>query len=183
MNIYDFDNTIFKGDSSYKFILYSFFRHPLKVIISLFKGLMAKLKGQDLGIIKSEIFSFVKDIANLDEYVNKFIFKNLKNIKSFYLNNQKENDLIISASFDFIIVPFCHKLGINNVIATKYSVKEGKISGVNCKGEEKVKRLKEEFPHIIVNEAYSDSFTDKPMLLLASKAYLVKGEKIIPFSK
>ena len=154
MNIYDFDNTILKGDSSYKFIVYSLVRHPIKVIPCLFKGLSLKIK---------------KD--------------NLKHVKGFYLNRQKENDIVISATFDFIIVPFCHKLGINNVIATKYDVKEGSIIGLNCKGEEKVRRLKEEFGDITISEAYSDSLSDEPMLKLASKSYLVKGENLILYQK
>ena len=183
MNIYDFDNTILKGDSSFKFIVYSLVRHPIKVIPCLFKGLKLKIKKEDLGNIKSAIFSFVKSIPSLEEYVNKFIFHNLKHVKGFYLNRQKESDIVISATFDFIIVPFCHKLGINNVIATKYDVKEGSIIGLNCKGEEKVRRLKEEFGDITISEAYSDSLSDEPMLKLASKSYLVKGENLILYQK
>ena len=66
MNIYDFDNTILKGDSSIKFIKYSLIRHPLLVIKSFLKAFKecVKLlfKKSNLGLIKSELFSFVKDI-------------------------------------------------------------------------------------------------------------------------
>ena len=44
MNIYDFDNTIFKGDSSIKFIKYSLLRHPFIVIPSMFKSLWECIK-------------------------------------------------------------------------------------------------------------------------------------------
>ncbi len=183
MNLYDFDNTIIKGDSSVKLIKYSFFRHPIMLIISSIKALKEVIKGSSLGSIKSELFSFVKKIPDLDSYINKFILKNKKHIKKFYLERQKENDVVISASFDFIIVPFCHSLGIKNVIATKYDTKKGCIIGKNCKGEEKVKRFKEVYKDAKVFEAYSDSLSDLPMFKLAKKAYLVKNEQIIPYEE
>ena len=95
MNLYDFDNTIIKGDSSVKLIKYSFFRHPIMLIISSIKALKEVIKGSSLGSIKSELFSFVKKIPDLDSYINKFILKNKKHIKKFYLERQKENDVVI----------------------------------------------------------------------------------------
>ena len=183
MNLYDFDNTIIKGDSSIKLIKYSFFRHPIMLTISSFKALKELIKGSSLGNIKSELFSFVKKIPDLDIYINKFILKNKKHIKKFYLERQKDDDVVISASFDFIIIPFCHSIGINNVIATKYDTKNGCIIGKNCKGEEKVKRFKEVYENVEVNEAYSDSLSDLPMFKLAKKAYLVKNEEIILYEE
>ena len=187
MNIYDFDNTIFKGDSSVKFIKYSLIRHPFIVTISIFKGFKEGLKyafkKSNLGLVKSELFSFVKNISNFDEYMHKYVLRHQKNIKKFYLEQKKDNDVIISASFDFIIKPFCESLGIKNVVATKYDVRKGHIIGVNCKGAEKVKRFNEQFKNVKVDKAYSDSLSDIPMFTLAKKAYLVKGEKLSLYQK
>ena len=179
MNIYDFDNTIFKGDSSVKFIKYSLVRHPFIVLISIFKCLFAIITFKDFNIIKSKLFSFVKHIKNLEDYLDMYINRNMKNIKKLYLNNQKEDDIIISATFDFIIKRFCQKLNIKYYIATRYDIEKGMIIGNNCKGEEKVKQLYLNFAHLEVNEAYSDSDSDIPMLKLAKVAYKVKRDKLI----
>lgn len=179
MNIYDFDNTIFKGDSSVKFIKYSLIRHPFIVLVSTFKSLFAIITFKDFNIIKGNMFSFVKHIKNFDNYMDKYIDKNIKNIKQFYLNNQKEDDVIISATCDFIIDRFCKKLNIKYYIATRYDIDKGIIIGSNCKGEEKVKQFYLNFAHPEVNEAYSDSDSDIPMLKLAKVAYKVKGNKLI----
>lgn len=185
MNIYDFDNTIFKGDSSVKFIKYSFFRHPLLVTISFLKALKECFKylfGQsNFGNIKSELFSFVKHLNNFAAYMDKYVLKHMANIKEFYLKQKKDDDVIISASFIFIVKPFCDKLGIKNVIATDYDVKKGIIIGNNCKGEEKVKRFNKKFKNREVANAYSDSLSDIPMFNLAKHAYIVKGEELIPY--
>ena len=187
MNIYDFDDTIFDGDSSVNFIKYSIVRHPFIVLFSVvkfFKELVKYLFGKsNKGLLKSELFSFVKYIDNLDEYMDKYVLKYQKNIKNFYLEQQKEDDVVISASFDFIVRPFCEKLGIKTIIATKYDTKNGCIIGNNCKGKEKIVRFKKVFKNPKVECAYSDSLSDIPMFEIAKKAYLVKKDQLIPFEK
>ena len=187
MNIYDFDDTIFAGDSSVRFIKYSLKKHPFKVLWGIIKGLKEcfkyLFKKSDIGLIKSEIFSFVKKIDNLDEYMEDYVIKHQKYIKKFYLEQKKDNDVVISASFLFIVKPFCDKLGIKTIIATLYDTKTGKIVGKNCKGQEKIVRFKEIFKKYDVNEAYSDSLSDIPMFEIAKKPYLVKDEELIPYQK
>ena len=56
--------------------------------------------------------------------------------------------------------------------------KNGIIIGKNNKGEEKIKRFREILPNVLVQSAYSDSLSDKPMFDIAKNAYLVKKEKI-----
>ncbi len=186
MNLYDFDNTILKGDSSHKFIRYSLVRHPFIVLWSLIKTLKECIKylfkKSNFGLIKSELFSFVKYIKNFDEYMDKYVLKNIKYVKKFYLDQKKDSDVIISASFEFIIKKYCEYLNIKNVIGTKFDVKKGCIIGNNCKGEEKVRRFYAEYgdKHEILN-AYSDSLSDIPMLKLAKNAYIVKDEELIKY--
>jgi len=187
MNIYDFDDTIFDGDSSVEFIKYSIIRHPfmltwcfIKTIKECVKYLFRK---SNIGLIKSELFSFVKHINNLDEYINDYVLKHQKNIKKFYLEQKKDDDVVISASFDFIVRPFCEKLGIKTIIATKYDTNKGCIIGNNCKGKEKIIRFKEVIKNPKVNEAYSDSLSDIPMFEIAKKAYLVKDDQLTMYEK
>lgn len=187
MNIYDFDDTIFAGDSSVKFIGYSLTKHPFLVLWSFVKGVKEGIKylfkKSNFGLIKSEIFSFVKDIKNLDEYMNDYVLKHQKYIKNFYLEQKKDDDVVISASFDFIVRPFCESLGIKHIICTNFDTNKGKIVGKNCKGKEKIVRFKKEFKNPKVQEAYSDSLSDVPMFEIAKKAYVVKGDQLIPYEK
>lgn len=187
MNIYDFDDTIFSGDSSVRFIKYSFFKHPFLVLWCIIKGLKESIKylfkKSNIGLIKSELFSFVKHIDNLDEYMEDYVIEHQKYIKKFYLEQQKEDDVVISASFEFIVKPFCDKLGIKTVIGTKYDTKKGCIVGKNCKGKEKIVRFNKVFKDYHVNEAYSDSLSDIPMFEIADKAFLVKDNELIPYEK
>ena len=186
MNIYDFDDTIYSGDTFRDLLKYSLVRHPFITINSLFRGLVLINKYKK-GLIsfervKETLLSFMFKIKNKEEYINKFINSKLHKIKKWYKDYQKDDDIIISASYELWIKPFCNKIGIKNVIATKTD-KEGNIIGKNCKSEEKVRRLYEEYPNIIVNNAYSDSSADIPMLEIAKQAYIVEGDRLIKYEK
>jgi phosphoserine phosphatase len=52
---------------------------------------------------------------------------------------------------------------------------------LNCHGEEKVRRYREAFGDAPIDEFYSDSYSDTPLAKLAAKAYLVKGDKRLPW--
>ena len=184
MNIYDFDNTIYDGDTGIDIILYSLVRHPFKIIKSCFKSipLFIKYKKRKIKfeLFKESMFSFLFKINNLDNYLNIFVEKHLKKIKPWYYKNQKEDDIVISASYEIWIKKFCNKINIKNVIATKTD-KNGKILGNNCKNKEKINRLLLQFPNIDVKDAFSDSMDDLPMFKIAKNSYLVKKDKLIKY--
>ena len=186
MNIYDFDNTIYNGDTNKDILLYSFKKHPLKVIKALNKTKKLE-RDYKRGLItfervKEAMLSFLFEIDDLNGYIEKFVSSHMKNIKPWYLSRKTDYDIVISASYELWIIPFCKKLGIKYVLATKTD-KDGHISGKNCKGEEKVKRLASTIPNAQIITSYSDSESDLPILNIAKTAYVVEGNKLIPYVK
>lgn len=67
------------------------------------------------------------------------------------------------------------------MIASDVDKHTGKFNGLNCYGREKVKRLNKKYKNVEVMEAYSDSISDTPILEIADKPYIVKGNKITDF--
>lgn len=126
---------------------------------------------------KEFFFSFLKGIKNIDEEVKKFWEKSEKKIKEWYLIQKNKNDVIISASPEWLLKPITEKLEIN-LIATKIDKETGKFDSLNCYGKEKVKRFKEIFPNEEIENFYSDHYSDTPMFLISKNAWIVKGEKI-----
>lgn len=186
MNIYDFDDTIYDGDTTFEMIGYSLLRHPFKVLRSFFTSIKYyigyKRNKNSYEMFKEVLFSFLFKIDNQEKYIDNFIETRKHKIKKWYLDNKKENDLVISGSYELWIIPFCNKIGIKYAMGTKTD-KNGKIIDKNCKHEEKVRRINKEYKNITINEAYSDSLTDIPMLELAKKPFIVKGNKLIPYVK
>lgn len=187
MNIYDFDDTIYKGDSGVDFVKYSFKKKPFLMICHLFKviGVLLKyiFKAIEFKELKEYVFSYVKKINNLDDFINEYVKTHTKNIKGWYIKQKKDNDLIVSASLDFYLLPLCKELNIKNVICTKYDIKNGKMIGKNCHDLEKVNRINKEYGKIKVENGYSDSKSDLPILELAKKAYMVKDNKVTLLKK
>lgn len=186
MNIYDFDNTIYNGDTNKDILLYSFKKHPFKVIKALNKTKKLE-RDYKRGLItfervKEAMLSFLFEIEDLNGYIEKFVDSHMKNIKPWYLSRKTDYDIVISASYELWIIPFCKKLGIKYVLATKTD-KDGHIIGKNCKGEEKVKRLASTIPNAQIITSYSDSESDLPILNIAKTAYVVEGNKLIPYVK
>ena len=183
-NLYDFDKTIYNGDSSIDFFRYSLIK-KWSIIKYIPKDIIAIMEYKSKKISKKEMkeifFSFLKEIDDIDTHIESFWHKYKRKLKKWYLLQKHNHDIIITASPDFLIEPIGQYLKVKDVIATKVNKKTGKFTSNNCYGEEKVKRLNEKYAKIKVNKAYSDSLSDMPMLKLAENRFLVKKNKIIKY--
>ena len=179
INIYDFDDTIYDGDSSVDFFKYCL-KINKKVLFTipsiLFAFILYMLKIKEKEYFKSKFFSFVKYFENIESVVDDFWKYNDCKVKDFYKKQYKDTDIIISASPEFLLKPVSKKYKFE-LIASKVSTKTGEFEK-NCYGEEKVERLKE-FGYNTCNKFYSDSLSDLPLKNIAKEAYIVKGDIII----
>lgn len=181
MNIYDFDKTIYNGDSTVDFYLFCLKRH--KKILGLVPSLLSAFikfyvfKRGSKTDFKQTMYKFLT-CCDIDKDLSDFWNEHRSKIKGFYLRQKKEDDVIISASPYFLLEPICKELGIKYLLASIVDRKTGKYTGLNCHGEEKVRRFYEEFGKVTPDEFYSDSHSDDPMAKISKKAFIVKGEKI-----
>ncbi len=183
MNVYDFDNTIYDGESVVDFFLFyckrdkSLIKKIPAVFYALFKYKQGKVTIEDAlnkyGDIVGDFYRKNPDIKGdmvtfWDEHMNK--------IKSFYKEVQTDDDLIISGSPEFSLDIICKRLGIKRYIGSVIE-NDGTISRL-CIREEKVKAFFEKYPHTEIENFYTDSVNDIPLIEISKNAYLVKGNKI-----
>lgn len=184
MNVYDFDKTIYDGDSTIDFYLYCLSRRP-GLAIYIFKqlwGIFLYAIGRiDTTELKEHFFGFLAGVSDLDGWVESFWNFRESKIKAWYLQQTQPDDVVISASPSFLLTPICRRLGIAPPIATELDRTSCKILGVNCKGEEKVRSFFERYPGAVIHRVYSDSLTDAPLAALAEEAYFVQGNRITPW--
>ena len=175
MNVYDFDKTIYNGDSTVDFFLYAVKRNPL-VLRYLPKQALGfvlyKTKRINKTKLKEYFFSFLSAI-NTDEMLEAFWNRNQDKIFPWYLEQQMHDDIIISASPKFLLQPICRRLGIRHLIASEVDPKNGLFTGDNCYGQEKIQRLVSEYNVTHIDNFYSDSLSDLPLAKIADKAFLV----------
>jgi HAD superfamily phosphoserine phosphatase-like hydrolase len=180
-NVYDFDKTIYNGDSSIDFYLFCLKKKPhiIKFLpLFIFYLINYKLHKVTKEQLKEKFFIFLNCFNNIDELVLEFWNSKENKIKKFYLDRKNDNDIIISASPEFLLKPICNKLNIKNLIASNVNKNNGKYKGKNCYGIEKVKRLKSKFKKLTINEVYSDSYSDIDLLKLGKKSYIVINDEI-----
>ena len=181
MNVYDFDGTVYAGDSTVDFYFFCLRKQPgiLRVGGKQIKGFfLYKLKKIDKTQFKESFFSFLPLIKKKENMVKDFWILNEKKIRTWYWENKKKSDIIISASPEFLLFPVTEKLDIQDVIATKVDINTGKIDGKNCRGKEKVVRFQEKYKLEEIDNFYSDSDADLPLATIAKRAYKVKGMQV-----
>ncbi len=185
MNVFDFDGTIYDGDSTKDFFFYCLKNYKQirgHIFPVIWYGIGFGLRIVKKKIFKQKLLSFVSKIDDIDNAVISFWKQNDKKIKKFYLEMKQSSDVIISASPEFLLRPICNQLGVS-MLATRVDNKTGLFDGENCHGQEKVRRFYEVYPDGEIDEFYSDLYCDTPLARLSKKAYIVKGERLTPWKK
>ena len=139
---------------------------------------MNKLSIDDLYTKASKLTKVItNNKADIDEYVNMFWQKNKKKLKQNMLDKIRKEDIIITASPDILIKGIASKLKTKNIISSILNVDTGKFEFI-CFRENKVTIFKEKYPNAIIDEFYTDSLADLPLMKLAKNAYLVSKDKM-----
>ena len=177
-DLYDFDGTIYDGDSGIDFIKYSIKNHKgtLKCLFaSIWTVILFILKLRTKEEMKNKLFAFVKDIDNIEEFVDGFWKEHEHKLKDFWTSKKDhKKDIIISASCRFWLQPIADKYKVHDLFATDIDMKTGKIIGNNCHGKEKVRLFYDKYPKAKIMKMYTDSVNDLPLIEEAKEGILVK---------
>ena len=198
--VYDFDKTIYGGESGTNFFTYYLKKYPLKAILFgltyLKEVLLYLVKITDLKRLKERFFIFLESHSNeeIENIVDGFWKEYGKKMYSWtqeeLRENKKEADMVIvtSATPLFLLERLIPEMGYDMVFGTEFKG-DGKekfaaeIKGENNKGMEKVRKLdkwaKENNIEYEIIKFYSDSLADKPLYDIAEKKYWIKkGKKL-----
>ena len=193
LSVYDFDKTIYNGETLNDFYRFYLIKKPWKiytVIFQLWYFLLYVLKIINLEKLKENFLRFLngENTGELKKLIREFWEKKESKInlwvKDEILKNKKETEILvaISASPTFLIIDRLRLMGFDVVIGTNFLFESTKfhshITSKNCKNYEKVKRLDKwaednNIQYDIVN-FYSDSIADKPLFDLAENKYWIK---------
>lgn len=197
--IFDVDYTITRKETLielYKYVISKDIKNIRFLPRAIYSGIMYKIGIYDEKKVKE---SFLKFIDKIDEKDLSILVKNyyrdvLENIlyqdaisMMRKLKGQGYKIYLISASPEFYLNELYSIKEVDVIIGTRFSMEDGKflrkMDGANCKGEEKVKRLKEFLNNENIEVDYknsymfSDSLSDKPLLDLVGNAYLINYKK------
>lgn len=68
-------------------------------------------------IFKGRFYRFFRHVPDVEGEVSRFWKENLSRVYSWYLERWREDDLIVSASPNFLILPASKLLGIATILA------------------------------------------------------------------
>ena len=185
MNVFDFDNTIYDGESTLDLFFFYIVRKPwlVKHLFTILKAFARYEKG-DVSlseIIERYVPMVEKDALRVFDFENDpkvFWDKHEKKIKPIYNELRSDDDLIITASPDFNIEEICRRLGIKRHLTSRIDRETGKILFVNIR-ENKIKAYEEAYGDIPIENFYTDSpENDKWLIEKANHAFVVKKNTV-----
>ncbi|MBU3136015.1 HAD-IB family hydrolase [Clostridium gasigenes] len=197
--IFDVDYTITRKETLMELFKYVISKDKKMIKFlprAIFSGTMYGVGIYDERKVKEKFLKFIdkieeKHLVDLvksfyEDRLSKILYKDALDMMK-KLKREGYKIFLISASPEFYLTELYAIKEVYLIIGTKFLFEEGKFArkmdGFNCKGEEKVKRLMEviEKENIDVDfensYMFSDSLSDKPLLDLVGKPYLINYKK------
>lgn len=185
---FDFDGTLTWRDSFISFLLYA------KSALGVGMSFVAQpslatdyLKTKDRGMLKSRLLYKLLGPISQDELellANAFVTaKGMRLFRPDALKAWEDHDrpdrqrVIVTASPQLLVAPFGKLIGADRVIGTRLGFGlderlQPDLDGPNCRGAEKMCRLREVFGESLdLEAAYGDTAGDREMLAAAKKGY------------
>ena len=190
--IFDLDGTLTKRDTYIPFLLFILKHRPIRIFyvsILPFFIVFFYFKIIDNNKLKQLFLSAFLKRAKVEKVLvlaSQFVDQLLKTGMSSiglqllrYHQDQGDNVLMATASFDIYVRILAKHLNVDEVVCTEAEVVGGRFTGkinrLNCHGNEKLRRIKQYLGNIDkkMTIAYSDDIIDFPMLQWAAKGCLV----------
>lgn len=195
--IFDIDGTFVRGDSFKWFCWFALRENGIRLrrLFGLALGAFMYLVGR-LDVASFKI-SLAKELLRNDDgarltamthdFLERLLLKRVHAAAVDRLRwHKQENHTIVflSASPDLYLNQLENRFGVDSLICTKFLDKDGifngEIYGANCKGEEKRRRLLEEYPGSEIDwdqsYGYGNSAEDVPFLELLGNAVAVNPD-------
>ena len=180
IDVYDFDGTIYDGDSTVDFVRFSLSRHP-GMILGLPRMALAAIQlaagRSSLTRFKSVLFGEMSRHFSLEDEADAFWQSEgtRRKLGAWFQTTPRDLPIVIaSASPEFELRHAAKLLGVGHLIGTQCDMTTGELTGKNCKGEQKIARIREALGEFEVRAMYTDDAkADGPLLAIAQERYIV----------
>lgn len=180
MKVFDFDNTIYRGESPVDFCFYmirenkKIIRYVPTIIFSLIGYKLHLMKKEKLESLTNEFLENVMDDPDsLSDSVRRFWETHYHKLDLNILRLIEPDDVIITASPTFIMNGVSGKLRTNNILGTEIDLQKKRLTWYNF-GENKVERYRSIYGYRHIDAVYTDSFYDEYLMGISREVYIVR---------
>ena len=158
--LFDFDHTLVSIDSMLAFLKYCHPAWRVNLSIAVLSLLIpfrdrAKLKASLMALLFKNWEDSKLELAVINFAQKALTNSRNKEVYDLFLSLKKTHEVyIVSASFDIWLKPWCEQENVG-LICSKFDTKNRKAISKNCKGEEKLIRIKEELNPSSYSEIYA----------------------------
>lgn len=180
MQIFDFDGTLYDGDSTVDFFRYALRKRPACLLAApsiVAAGLSYGLKRIPLERFKGRFYRFLRRAGDVEGLVQDFWEGHWRKVKPEVAALVQPGDVVASASPAFLLGPACERLGVR-LIASEVDPATGRLLGPNCRDHEKARRLRAAGLEGKIDVFYTDSTADAPCVAMAKRGVLVRGRQM-----
>ena len=180
MNVYDFDETIFRGDSEDRFFQFMFqkkgyfwYRLNYNVTEFLFRHKIINkttARESDYKILKK-----IHKIDDLHRLVEEYWDEVEQCMLPWYDSVKRPDDVIASGTPRFIMEPIVKRLGLTGLVATEMDELTGKCAGKFAVAEGKYDQFIKQYALSDIDDFYSDAYSDHFLADVAKRAFVVEN--------
>jgi phosphoserine phosphatase len=180
MKVFDFDSTIYRGESPVDFTFFMI-RHNKKIIRYVPRILFC-LASYKLHLIKKEkleslsnefIEKVLDDPDSLNEFVSQFWATHARKLNPDIVKLIDSGDVIITASPSFLINGVSDLINTKHILGTEIDLKQKKLIWYNF-GDNKVDRYRSIYGYRQIDAFYTDSFYDEYLMGISREVYIVR---------
>ena len=184
MNVFDFDNTLYRGESSIDFALYMI-RINKKIILWLPKLFWNLLKYKLCLVnkrymeksINDAMKRFIRSEQEVLSLTDGFWKTHISKLDRSMLKRIHKDDIIITAGPSFLLNGIKKHLRTSNMICSEVDLENKCVVYLNF-SDNKVRRYREKHGDKPIDCFYTDSFNDKAMMDISRNVFIVKKGKV-----
>ena len=175
MNVYDFDKTVFDGDSEDYFFawIYRDGKLPWNHFVYIVSEWLCAHKIISKTLARTMMYRVLKKFDDIDGLLEAYWDEHEKYMLPWYAEVQREDDVIATGTPRFLMEPMMRRLHIKYLVATEMDKHTGAIDGLFLGADLKVPAFYRLFPDGKIDRFYSDTWSDHFLADIAKEAYVL----------
>ena len=119
---------------------------------------------------------------NIYDEFEKFWDSHQHKVKNIYFDIQQDDDIVVSGCPYCLLKIICDRIGIKHYIGSDIDPIKGEINSI-CYKEHKLEVFRSVYGDVVIDDFYTDSMADKPMMDISKNVFMVDGNKITQTKK